>query len=139
MSWNRYDDVTGFSRALRRVLRRGLEHVRERAGRARMFVLNLDELIAVDDKTAFYRDRFFAVLGLDMPERTIHRIESISAAKSGPAPGGAQRRRAQRDRSLSRHRKTRRRNVRAVQAIASLKKAGAQTVRLRRRLSVMGA
>jgi hypothetical protein len=84
MPWNRYDEVTAFLAHYVASFER-LDHVRERAG-TRMLVLNLDELIAADDKVAFYRDRFFAPLGLDMPERTVRRIENISAAKSGPRP-----------------------------------------------------
>jgi hypothetical protein len=81
-SWNRYD-VTAFLAHYTASFER-LSHVRSQAG-SRVFVLNLDELIATDDKIAFYRDRFFASLGLDMPERAIQRIRNFSA-KSGASP-----------------------------------------------------
>lgn len=82
-SWNRYDDVAGFLAHYAASFEK-LATVRERAG-TRVLVLNLDEIIAAEDKIAFYRDRFFAPLGLDMPERAVHRIQGFSA-KSGARP-----------------------------------------------------
>lgn len=43
----------------------------------RVFVINLGELIDSPDILAFYREKFFSPLGLDMSDQTVSRIEKI--------------------------------------------------------------
>lgn len=48
----------------------------------RVVVLKLDELIAESDPLAWYREKIFVPLGLDLPQRAINRIEKITAERT---------------------------------------------------------
>lgn len=62
---------------------KNLERMQEYAG-DRVIVLNLDELKNAPDLLAYYRDKIFTPLGLDVPERTATRIVK-SADKREPS------------------------------------------------------
>jgi hypothetical protein len=63
-----------------------LADIEARAG-DRVGILNLDALIASGDAVAFYRETLFAPLGLDMPERVVQRMQTLSAKRTeGPRP-----------------------------------------------------
>lgn len=81
MPWNRYDDVDAFLEhyvASFETLKRMQE-----AAPGRIFVLNLDELVASPDPVAFYRARMFAPLGLELPEQSARKIANFVALRSG--------------------------------------------------------
>ncbi len=85
MDWNRYEEVRGFLAHYVKSFER-LDEIIARAP-GRVGVLNLDELIARGDPAAFYREKLFEPLGLDMPERVVQRIEKLSADRSSaPRP-----------------------------------------------------
>jgi hypothetical protein len=77
--WNRYD-VQGFLAHYVKSFER-LEDIQARVPE-RIGVLNLDELIAQGDPVAFYREKLFEPLGLDMPERVAERVLSLSSKRS---------------------------------------------------------
>jgi hypothetical protein len=76
-SWTAYKDAEAFLAHYTRSFRQ-LDYMRDKVGE-RITILNLDELIAAEEKNAFYRDRLFAPLGLDFPEETAVRIEKMEA------------------------------------------------------------
>jgi hypothetical protein len=85
MDWNRYDDVSSFLAHYMKSFER-LEDIQARVP-DRIFVLNLDEMIARGDPVGFYREKLIEPLGLDMPERVVQRIENLSATRaSAPRP-----------------------------------------------------
>jgi len=64
-----------------------LRHMQQTAGE-RVSVLKLDELIAEADPLAWYREKIFARLNLDMPEKATKRLEKLNAdRKKSDAPG----------------------------------------------------
>ena len=79
-TWNGYRGVKDFLPQYVNSFER-LDYMRDKAGE-RIMVLNLDELIAMGDNCAFYRDRLFAPLGLDFPEATAWRIEKMEGKKT---------------------------------------------------------
>jgi hypothetical protein len=82
--WNRYD-VQGFLAHYGKSFER-LDEIKARVP-GRIGVLNLDELIAMGDPVAFYREKLFEPLGLDMPERVVERVRSLSSKRtSGERP-----------------------------------------------------
>ncbi len=48
----------------------------------RVSVIKLDELMAESDPLAWYRKKLFAPLGLDMPQKTIRRLEKLIAERT---------------------------------------------------------
>jgi Sulfotransferase family len=82
--WNRYD-VQGFLAHYVKSFER-LDEIQTRVP-DRIGVLNLDELIAKGDPVAFYREKLFEPLGLDVPERVVERVRSLSSKRtSGERP-----------------------------------------------------
>jgi Sulfotransferase family len=83
--WNRNEDVNTFLAQYVQSFER-LADIEARAG-DRVGILNLDALIASGDSVAFYREMLFAPLGLDMPERVVRRMQTLSAKRAeGPRP-----------------------------------------------------
>jgi hypothetical protein len=76
-TWTAYKDAEAFLAHYTRSFEQ-LDYMRGKVGE-RIMVLNLDELVATGDNSAFYRDRLFAPLGLDFPEETAWRIEKMEA------------------------------------------------------------
>ena len=58
--------------------------MRETAG-ARVVVLNLDELKSASNALAFYREKIFAPLGLDLTEKTTLRMEKVAESRGSSA------------------------------------------------------
>jgi hypothetical protein len=88
-SWNAYETVGDFLHHYMASFET-LERM-QAAAPGRVIVLNLDEMKASGDATQFYRERMFAALGLDLPERVARKIATFAQMKkqtAGPAPIG---------------------------------------------------
>jgi hypothetical protein len=84
MAWNNYESVESFIAQYAESFAQ-LAHMQGRAA-GRVFVLNLDELIAARDPVAWYRVRMFAPLGLEISGLAIRRIaESVAPKKPSTA------------------------------------------------------
>jgi len=78
-SWNNHDRVESFVAQYMESFAH-LAGMQRRAGE-RVFVLNLDDLIAAPEPMAWYREQIFAPLGLDMPNGVVERIAKLEPAK----------------------------------------------------------
>jgi hypothetical protein len=84
-AWNGYETVGAFLEHYMASFAQ-LEQMRHRAD-GRVFVLNLDDLIGARGAVGWYRDKIFAPLGLDMPDKTMRRIETFAEERAAsPAP-----------------------------------------------------
>lgn len=73
--WNAYPDVDRFLQDYDLSHRR-LRRMRKKAP-SRVFLMELDVLKAAPDPFAFYQEKLYALLGLDMDDRTRQRIRKI--------------------------------------------------------------
>jgi hypothetical protein len=85
-SWSRYESVEEFLAHYAQSFAT-LERIRQVAG-GRLEVLNLDELKAASDPVAFYRERLFAPLDLEVGDVLLKRLHKIAAerAERGATP-----------------------------------------------------
>jgi hypothetical protein len=84
-SWNGYETVSAFLAHYMASFAQ-LEHMRRRA-EGRVFLLDLDELIAAGEPLEWYRTRIFAPLGLGMPENLTRRLaRSGDEGETSPVP-----------------------------------------------------
>jgi hypothetical protein len=86
MEWSSYDGVEQFLRHYKASFDR-LKQMREVA-EGRVVMLNLDELKKASDPLAYYLERIFAPLGLNVPDKSTARMTKIDADRepsSAPA------------------------------------------------------
>jgi hypothetical protein len=84
-AWNGYETASAFLEHYIASFAQ-LEHMRRRA-EGRVFLLNLDSLIASPDASGWYRDKLFSPLNLDAPEKTLRRIEKFGEERgASPTP-----------------------------------------------------
>lgn len=92
MTWNRYKTAEQFLVHYAQSFE-NLRRMQDRAN-GRVWVVNLDELKAAPDAIAWYGEKIFAPLGLDLPESINRRVDKMSKEKeasSAPPLGNEER------------------------------------------------